>query len=98
MACQWAASGIAASLDRVGRWVLDFEDLVTALAPPPNRVGKSVGDHEHHLYEGAVMIAYAMHLLRTEGAKHVRVHPDGMASNSIFRAGWRTVSFGRLRL
>jgi hypothetical protein len=56
---------------------LDFEDLVTALAPPPNRVGKAHGDHEHHLYEGAVMIAYAMHLLRTEGAQHVRIHPDG---------------------
>ena len=56
---------------------MDFEDLVTALAPPPNRVGKSDGGHEHHLYEGAVMVAYAMHLLRTTSAQHVRVHPDG---------------------
>ena len=38
---------------------MDFEDLVTALAPPPNRAGKSDGPHEHHLYEGAVMLAYA---------------------------------------
>ena len=56
---------------------MDFDDLVTALAPPPNRIGKSEGDHEHHLYEGAVMVAYAMHLLRAEGASDVRVHPDG---------------------
>jgi hypothetical protein len=76
------------SATRVGRWVLDFEDLVTALAPPPNRVGKSVGDHEHHLYEGAVMIAYAMHLLRTEGAKHVRVHPDGEHGKQFDFSGW----------
>lgn len=38
---------------------MDFDDLVTALAPPPNRVGKADGEHEHHLYEGAVMVAYA---------------------------------------
>jgi hypothetical protein len=67
---------------------LDFEDLVTALAPPPNRVGKSTGDHEHHLYEGAVMIAYAMHLLRTEGANHVRVHPDGEHGKQFDFSGW----------
>lgn len=67
---------------------MDFEDLVTALAPPPNRVGKSIGNHEHHLYEGAVMIAYAMHLLRTEGANHVRVHPDGEHGKQFDFSGW----------
>ncbi len=67
---------------------MDFEDLVTALAPPPNRAGKSVGDHEHHLYEGAVMIAYAVHLLRTEGADHVRVHPDGEHGKQFDFSGW----------
>ena len=67
---------------------MDFEDLVTALAPPPNRVGKSLGDHEHHLYEGAVMIAYAMHLFRTEGASHVRVHPDGEHGKQFDFQGW----------
>lgn len=67
---------------------MDFEDLVTALAPPPNRVGKSVGDHEHHLYEGAVMIAYAMHLLRIEGADQVRVHPDGEHGKRFDFSGW----------
>ena len=67
---------------------MDFEDLVTALAPPPNRVAKADGDHEHHLYEGAVMIAYAMHLLRTEGAQHVRIHPDGEHGKQFDFSGW----------
>lgn len=67
---------------------MDFEDLVTALAPPANRVGKADGGHEHHLYEGAVMIAYAMHLLRTEGAQHVRIHPDGEHGKQFDFAGW----------
>ena len=67
---------------------MDFEDLVTALEPPPNRAGKSDGAHEHHLYEGAVMVAYAMHLLRTQGARDVRVHPDGEHGKQFDFAGW----------
>ncbi|MET4218888.1 hypothetical protein ABIB00_004109 [Bradyrhizobium sp. LB14.3] len=67
---------------------MDFEDPVTALEPPPNRVGKSDGPHEHHLYEGAVMVAYAMHLLRTQGARDVRVHPDGEHGKQFDFAGW----------
>jgi hypothetical protein len=67
---------------------LDFEDLVTALEPPPNRVGKSNGVHEHHLYEGAVMVAYAMHLLRTQGTREVRVHPDGEHGKQFDFMGW----------
>ena len=66
---------------------MDFDDLVMALAPPPNRIGKADGDHEHHLYEGAVMVAYAMHLLRT-GAQHVRIHPDGEHGKQFDFAGW----------
>ena len=67
---------------------MDFEDLVTALAPPPNRAGKSDGPQEHHLYEGAVMLAYGMHLLRTEGAREVRIHPDGEHGKQFDFAGW----------
>ena len=67
---------------------MDFEDLVTALSPPPNRVGKSDGEHEHHLYEGAVMVAYAMHLLRTQDTRHVRVHPDGEHGKQFDFAAW----------
>lgn len=67
---------------------MDFEDLVTVLAPPPNRIGKADGDHEHHLYEGAVMIAYAMHLLRTQGAQHVWIHPDGEHGKQFDFSRW----------
>jgi hypothetical protein len=67
---------------------VDFEDLVTALSPPPKRIGKSEGPHEHHLYEGAVMVAYAMHLLRTQGATSVRIHPDGEHGKQFDFAGW----------
>jgi hypothetical protein len=67
---------------------LDFEDLVTALEPPPNRVGKSDGLHEHHLYEGAVMLAYAMHLLGAQGARDVRIHPDGEHGKQFDFAAW----------
>ncbi len=67
---------------------MDFEDLVTALEPPPNRVGKSDGAHEHHLYEGAVMVAFAMHLLRAAGARHVRIHPDGEHGKQFDFTGW----------
>lgn len=67
---------------------MDFEDLVTALSPPPNRIGKSDGEYEHHLYEGAVMIAYAMHLLRTQDTRHVRVHPDGEHGKQFDFSGW----------
>lgn len=66
---------------------MDFEDLVIALAPPPNRMGKADGTHEHHLYEGAVMVAYAMHLLRT-GADRVEIHPDGEHGKQFDFSGW----------
>ncbi|MCH4092390.1 hypothetical protein [Acetobacter sp.] len=65
-----------------------FEDLVIALAPPPNRVVKANGVHELHLYEGAVMVAYAMHLLRAEGAHEVRIHPDGEHGKQFDFVAW----------
>lgn len=67
---------------------MDFEDLVTALAPPSNRVGKADGPVEHHLYEGAVMLAYAMHLLRTQDTRDVRIHPDGEHGKQFDFMGW----------
>ncbi|MDR6661282.1 hypothetical protein J2W51_003868 [Tardiphaga robiniae] len=55
-----------------------FDDLITYNAPPPNRVGQCDDDQEHHLPEGAVMVAFAMHLLRTTpGLCEVAIHPDG---------------------
>ena len=67
---------------------MDFDDLVTALAPPPKRLGKADGEHEHHLYEGAVMLAYATHLLRTQRTKEVRIHPDGEHGKQFDFSGW----------
>jgi hypothetical protein len=67
---------------------MDFDDLVRELAPPPNRVGKCVGDLEHHLDEGAVIVAFAMHLLRTTSTQEVRIHPDGEHGKRFDFAGW----------
>jgi hypothetical protein len=67
---------------------MDFDDLVSELAPPPNRVGKCEGDSERHLPEGAVMMAFAMHLLRTTSAREVLVHPDGEHGKRFDFAGW----------
>jgi hypothetical protein len=65
---------------------MDFEDLVTARMPPPNRLGMADCEHEHHLYEGAVMVAYAMHRLRTESTNEVSIHPSRrQVFNDMFR-------------
>jgi hypothetical protein len=65
-----------------------FDDLITERAPPPNRVRHAAGDHEHHLFEGAVMVAYAMHLLRTAPIREVRIHPDGEHGKQFDFSGW----------
>jgi hypothetical protein len=55
-----------------------FDDLIVELDPPPNRQGKCTGSKERHLTEAAVMLAYAMHLLRTvPRLTTVEIHPDG---------------------
>ncbi len=69
---------------------MDFDDLIAEREPPPKRVGKSFGPLEHHFYEGAVMVAYAMHLLRTTAAKEVRIHPDGEHGKQFDFTGWLT--------
>jgi hypothetical protein len=51
-------------------------------------LGKADGEYEHHLYEGAVMLAYAMHLLRTQPTKEVRIHPDGEHGKQFDFSGW----------
>jgi hypothetical protein len=53
------------------------DDLLIAKRPPANRIGSCVGGIEQHLTEGAVMLAYALHLLRTTKAQRVTIHPDG---------------------
>jgi hypothetical protein len=68
---------------------LMFDDLISHHEPPPNRVGTCEGGVEHHLTEGAVMVAFAMHLLRTvPGLKHVAIHPDGEHGKRFDFRGW----------
>jgi hypothetical protein len=67
---------------------MDFDDMVRELAPPPNRVGKCVGGLEHHRDEGAVLVAFAMHLLRTTSTQEVWIHPDGEHGKRFDFAGW----------
>jgi hypothetical protein len=66
-----------------------FDDLITHRAPPPNRVGLCDGAEEQHLSEGAVMVAFAMHLLRTiPGLSEVSIHPDGEHGKRFDFQGW----------
>jgi hypothetical protein len=67
---------------------MDFDDLITERPPPPNRRGKADHENEHHFYEGAVMLAYAMHLLRTKPLKEVRIHPDGEHGKQFQFSQW----------
>ena len=49
----------------------------------------SDGGIEDHLTEGAVMIAFAMHLLRTvDGLRQVAIHPDGEHGKKFDFRGW----------
>src|SRR5271166_4233742 len=51
---------------------LIITDLITHLPAPPNRASYCDSGVEDHLSEGAVMIAFAMHLLRNvSGLRHV---------------------------
>ena len=67
---------------------MDFDDLVVPKAPPQSRASKANAEHEHHLYEGAVMLAFAMHLLRTEPTSEVCIHPDGEHGKQFDFTGW----------
>lgn len=67
---------------------MDFDDLIERVAAPEKRAGKVADGIEHKMHEGAVMVAYAMHLLRTAGADHVRIHPDGEHGKRFDFVGW----------
>jgi hypothetical protein len=67
---------------------MNFDDLIAECPPPPNRRGKHDGENEHRFYEGAVMVAYAMHLLRTEAIAEVAIHPDGMHGKQFDFVAW----------
>jgi hypothetical protein len=66
-----------------------FDDLISHRQPPPNRARACEGGIEHHLTEGAVMVAFAMHLLRTvPNLRHVAIHPDGEHGKRFDFQGW----------
>jgi IS66 C-terminal element len=67
---------------------MDLDGLIECCAAPPNRRGKHDGDFEHKFHEGAVMVAYAMHLLRTAGTNSVSIHPDGMHGRNFDFVAW----------
>jgi hypothetical protein len=70
-------------------WLCRKDDLITHRAPPPNRVGLCDGGEEQHLSEGAVMVAFAMHLLRTiPELREVSFHPDGEHGKRFDFQGW----------
>jgi hypothetical protein len=72
----------------MGVAAVDFDGLIEQVAAPTKRANKCPQGIEHKMHEGAVMVAYAMHLLRTAGAHHVRVHPDGEHGKRFDFANW----------
>lgn len=66
-----------------------FDGLISLHAPPPNRALACDGAFEQRLTEGAIMIAFAMHLLRAApGVRHVTIHPDGEHGKRFDFRGW----------
>jgi hypothetical protein len=64
---------------------MDLDDLI--IERPPT-AGAPADKLDRHFYEGAVMLAYAMHLFRTEPVREVRLHPDGQHARQIDFPGW----------
>jgi hypothetical protein len=64
---------------------MDFDDLIVERAPT---AGAPADQPDRHFCEGAVMLAYAMHLLRTEPIREVRIHPDGQHARQVDFPGW----------
>jgi hypothetical protein len=56
---------------------VDFDDLVVQTLPPESVRERPRAELSIGATKRAVMVAYAMHLLRTTAARHVRIHPDG---------------------
>ncbi|MEQ8784212.1 MAG: hypothetical protein RIE06_31480 [Roseibium album] len=67
---------------------MDFEDLVERVKAPDKRADKVPDGIEHKLHEGAVMVAYAMHLLCTSQSVRVHIHPDGEHGKRFDFLGW----------
>ncbi len=66
-----------------------FDDLIKKQTPYTARAMKAEGGVEEYLTEGAVAVAFAMHLLRTvPGLNHVAIHPDGEHAKNFDFVGW----------
>lgn len=64
---------------------MDFDDLIIER---PATAGAPADQPDRHFYEGAVMLAYAMHLLRTQSVHEVRIHPDGQHARQVDFPAW----------
>ncbi|MGA7809769.1 hypothetical protein [Bradyrhizobium sp.] len=64
---------------------MDFDDLIVER---PATAGAPADQPDRHFYEGAVMLAYAMHLLRTRPVREVRIHPDGQHARQVDFPAW----------
>ena len=67
---------------------MDFDDLIDRIAAPEKRANMVLDGIEHKMHEGAVMVAYTLHLLRTTEARHVYIHPDGEHGKRFDFTGW----------
>jgi hypothetical protein len=56
---------------------LEHSDLLRLVVPTEKRRKGLVGAHEEYLTEGAVMLAYALHLRSAFDANRIELHPDG---------------------
>jgi hypothetical protein len=64
---------------------MDLTDLIVERAPT---AGAQADKPDRYFFEGAVMLAYAMHLLRTEPVQEVLIHPDGQHARQVDFPGW----------
>lgn len=67
---------------------MDLNDLIEVVPAPHKRASKVADGIEHKMHEGAVMVTYAMHLLRTTTTTHVWIHPDGEHGKRFDFVGW----------
>ena len=66
-----------------------FDDLIRFHTPKGKRAVQAKGGVEQYLDEGAVMVAFATHLLRTiPDLMHVAIHPDGMHGKAFDFTSW----------
>lgn len=66
---------------------------------PTFSAGAPADRPDRHLHEGAVMLAYAVHLFRTEPVREARIHPDGQHGEQIdSRAGYHPSAANRTSL